>query len=40
MQGAGVLLLLLGLRLQLSLGFIPGNQAAPGSPYSQGATPG
>ena len=28
MQGACVLLLL-GLRLQLSLGLIPGNQAAP-----------
>ena len=35
MQGACVLLLL-GLRLQLSLGLIPGNQAAPGAPYSQG----
>ena len=31
-------LLLLGLRLQLSLSFIPGNQAAPGAPYSQGMT--
>ena len=30
------MLLLLGLRLQLSLGLVPGNQAAPGAPYSQG----
>ena len=33
-----MLLLLLGLWLQLSLGFIPGNQAAPGAPDSQGMT--
>ena len=33
MQGACVLLLLLGLRLQLSLGLVPGNQAAPGAPH-------
>ena len=37
MQGACVLLLLLlGLRLQLFLGLVPGNQAAPGAPFSQG----
>uniref|UniRef100_A0A8C3VUG1 alkaline phosphatase n=1 Tax=Catagonus wagneri TaxID=51154 RepID=A0A8C3VUG1_9CETA len=42
MQGAWVLLLL-GLRLRLSLGFIPGNQAPPRRPppppHSQGAAP-
>ena len=38
MQGACVLLLL-GLRLQLSLGLVPGNQAAPGALLT-GAAPG
>lgn len=35
----GLRLLLLGLRLQLSLGLIPGNQAF-WEPYFTGATPG
>ena len=29
-------MLLLGLQLQVSLGLVPGNQAAPGALYSQG----
>nr|XP_020751682.1 intestinal-type alkaline phosphatase-like [Odocoileus virginianus texanus] len=38
MQVACLLLLLLGLRLQLSLSLVPGNQAASGAPHSQDLT--